>query len=123
MIKKDGFSYCFDEKKCEICKGKCCTGESGYIWINENEIKDLAKYLNLSFDEFKFKYLEKFGVRYSIKESIYKNGYKCTFFDEKKLNCSIYEHRPKQCRTFPFWEYFKKNYNELEKECIGVKQL
>ncbi len=45
------------------------------------------------------------------------------FFDEKKLNCSIYEHRPKQCRTFPFWEYFKKNYNELEKECIGVKQL
>ncbi|MDU7070418.1 YkgJ family cysteine cluster protein [Campylobacter ureolyticus] len=123
MIKKDGFSYCFDEKKCEICKGKCCTGESGYIWINENEIKDLAKYLNLSLDEFKFKYLEKFGVRYSIKESIYKNGYKCTFFDEKKLNCSIYEHRPKQCRTFPFWEYFKKNYNELEKECIGVKKL
>ncbi|AKT90839.1 putative protein, predicted Fe-S cluster-containing protein [Campylobacter ureolyticus RIGS 9880] len=123
MIKKDGFSYCFDEKKCEICKGKCCTGESGYIWINENEIKDLAKYLNLSLDEFKFKYLEKFGVKYSIKESIYKNGYKCTFFDEKKLNCSIYEHRPKQCRTFPFWEYFKKNYNELEKECIGVKKL
>ena len=123
MIKKDGFNYCFDEQKCESCQGQCCTGESGYIWIDENEIKALAKYLNLSFDEVKFKYLEKFGVRYSIKESVYKNGYKCAFFDEKNLNCSIYEYRPKQCRTFPFWEYFKKNYNELVKECIGVKQL
>ena len=42
------------------------------------------------------------------------------FFDEIKKNCSVYEARPNQCKSFPFWDYFKDNYEELEKECIGV---
>lgn len=123
MIKKDGFRYCFDENKCRVCKGKCCTGRSGYVWVDENEIKSLAKYLNLSLNEFKLKYLDKYADEYSLTEKTYKNGYKCVFFDEENLNCSIYECRPNQCKTFPFWEYFKKNFNELEMECIGVKPL
>lgn len=120
---KEGFYYTFDSSKCEKCKGKCCTGESGYIWINDDEISNLSKFLNLNKDEFKNRYLDKFGIRYSIKEAKYKNGFRCVFFDETKLNCSIYEYRPIQCKTFPFWDYFKKNYDELEKECIGVKPL
>jgi len=43
------------------------------------------------------------------------------FFDEAQRNCGIYELRPKQCRSFPFWEYFKTHTKELEEECIGVK--
>ncbi|NLK66490.1 MAG: YkgJ family cysteine cluster protein [Campylobacteraceae bacterium] len=103
--------------------GKCCTGESGYIWINYEEMTNLSKHLNISIDELKERYLDKFGARYSIKEAVYKDGFRCIFFDEEKLNCSIYECRPNQCRTFPFWDYFKKNYDELERECIGVKLL
>jgi Fe-S-cluster containining protein len=38
---------------------------------------------------------------------------------EKRL-CKIYNSRPKQCRTFPFWEDFKNNTKELIKECPGV---
>ncbi|CUU75212.1 Uncharacterised protein [Campylobacter hyointestinalis] len=30
--KKDGFKYGFDPSFCQICGGKCCTGESGYIY-------------------------------------------------------------------------------------------
>lgn len=123
FMTKEGFLYKFDPKKCEVCKGKCCTGESGYIWISEGEIESLSKFLKLQTDEFKSKYLDKFGLRYSIKEVNFDGGYACAFFDKTKHNCSIYDCRPRQCRTFPFWDYFKQNYDELERECIGVERL
>ncbi|ARR03753.1 putative Fe-S cluster-containing protein [Campylobacter vicugnae] len=122
MIKQDGFDYEFDPKKCDECGGKCCTGESGYIWIDESEIKILGEYLGYKPELIKEIFLEKFDNRYSIKEKPYQKGWACIFFDEKNKNCSIYEYRPKQCRSFPFWEHFKTNYKELEMECIGVKQ-
>ncbi|MBF0985426.1 MAG: YkgJ family cysteine cluster protein, partial [Campylobacter sp.] len=33
LLRQNGFSYEFDASECELCGGKCCTGESGYIWI------------------------------------------------------------------------------------------
>lgn len=123
MIRQDGFNYEFDSNKCDECGGKCCVGESGYIWINEDEIGALGEYLGYKPELIKEIFLEKFGNRYSIKEKPYKGGFACIFFDEKNKNCSIYEYRPNQCRSFPFWEHFKRNFKELERECIGVKQL
>ncbi len=123
LIRNSGFSYEFDSSKCDKCGGKCCVGESGYIWIDKDEIELLRKELELDFDEFSKKYLFKVGYRYSIKEKPYEDGVACLFFDEESKNCSIYKFRPKQCRTFPFWDYFKKNFNELERECIGVKSI
>ncbi len=123
MIRQDGFNYEFDSNKCDECGGKCCTGESGYIWISEDEIRSLGEYLGYKTELIKEIFLEKFGNRYSIKEKPYKGGLACIFFDEKNKNCSIYEYRPNQCRSFPFWEHFKRNFKELERECIGVKQL
>ena len=123
MIRQDGFNYEFDSSKCDECGGKCCVGESGYIWISEDEIRSLGEYLGYKTELFKEIFLEKFGNRYSIKEKLYKGGLACIFFDEKNKNCSIYEYRPNQCRSFPFWEHFKGNFKELERECIGVKQL
>ena len=123
MIRQDGFNYEFDSSKCDECGGKCCVGESGYIWISEDEIRSLGEYLGYKTELFKEIFLEKFGNRYSIKEKLYKGGLACIFFDEKNKNCSIYEYRPNQCRSFPFWEHFKGNFKDLERECIGVKQL
>ncbi|WP_096021812.1 YkgJ family cysteine cluster protein [Campylobacter lanienae] len=122
-MRQDGFNYEFDSNKCDECGGKCCTGESGYIWISEDEIRSLGEYLGYKTELIKEIFLEKFGNRYSIKEKPYKGGLACIFFDEKNKNCSIYEYRPNQCRSFPFWEHFKRNFKELERECIGVKQL
>lgn len=121
--KKDGFKYEFDPSFCQICGGKCCTGESGYIWISKDEISKIAAFFGMSDDEFKKIFCYNTHNRYSLKEKEYNNGYACIFFDETHKNCGIYELRPKQCLTFPFWDYFKKNFKELEKECIGVKQL
>ena len=117
IIKKDGFNYAFNSDACKSCEGNCCIGESGYIWVNNKEIKEIAKYLNMNEKDFKKKYLIKVENRYSIKEKPYKNGYACIFFEN---GCKIYSVRPAQCITFPFWDYFKDNMERLKKECSGI---
>ncbi|NDJ26857.1 zinc/iron-chelating domain-containing protein [Campylobacter sp. MIT 12-8780] len=120
MIYKQGFDFCFDEKACVACGGKCCVGESGNIFASFEELEAIRAFLGLEKAEFVKTYLRKVGLRYSFKECEFENGFACIFFDQKKKNCSIYELRPKQCRTFPFWDYFKKHKEELKNECIGI---
>ena len=118
IIKKDGFKFGFNPSACEECGGKCCKGESGYIWTNPLEMQKIANFLNISVDEFKKFYLIKVDYKFSIKEKQYEDGYACVFFNDGK--CSIYEVRPNQCRTFPFWDFFKTNISEVKKECPGI---
>jgi len=124
LIKKDGFNFAFDPKGCDSCNGNCCIGESGYIWINAQEIQSLALHLNLSVEDVKFRYLNKIGYKYSIKEiQLSQNNFACYFFNVEKKQCTVYEARPMQCRTFPFWDYFKENEEEVYKECPAIKNL
>lgn len=120
MIYNKDFAYCFDESKCSECGGKCCTGESGYIFLDDTELNKLAIFFKMQKEEFIKTYCIKIKNRYSLKEKSYLNGYACIFFNENEKNCGIYNLRPNQCKTFPFWEYFKKNIDEVRKECIGV---
>ena len=121
MITHKDYSFKFDENKCATCEGNCCIGESGYIWITMQEIDTLAQYLNITTQECFDKYLLKYGYKFSIKEKkISKNNFACVFFDLDKKQCSIYEARPTQCRTFPFWEHFKTNIDEVVQECPAI---
>ena len=121
IIKKEGFSFSFNPTACEECGGKCCTGESGYIWVTPIEMQKIANLLKISVDELKNNFLIKVGYKFSIKEKeLDKNNYACWFFDEKTFRCTIYEARPNQCRTFPFWDFFKNNVEVVKKECPGI---
>ena len=121
MIEQKGYSYKFDESVCASCDGNCCIGESGYIWITKNECIKLAELLDISLDKLGQKYLLKVGYKYSLREKqLSENNYACIFFDLEKKQCSVYDARPNQCRTFPFWEYFKENIEEVKKECPAV---
>jgi Fe-S-cluster containining protein len=91
---KDGLKF-----KCTGC-GDCCTGAPGYVWVNQAEIDALAERLGMESAKFEKKYVRSIGVRRSLVE--YKNG-DCVFFDTKTRKCSVYEQRPRQCRTWPFW--------------------
>ncbi len=118
---KEGYDYCFDPLQCASCGGHCCRGESGYIWVKPEEISRIATYLTLSVEDFATIYLKKVGHRYSLIEKLLsQNDHACIFFDETKEQCSIYDVRPLQCRTFPFWEQFKNNKNEVKLECPGI---
>ena len=120
-MRRDGYPFRFQSSACASCAGNCCIGESGYIWVNKAEIWALANHLNLSVSEFVGKYIEKVGNKYSINEiRVSEDNYICAFFDMEKRGCSVYEHRPLQCRTFPFWPRFKFYPKEVAKECPGI---
>ncbi|MBN2824393.1 MAG: YkgJ family cysteine cluster protein [Campylobacterales bacterium] len=122
LIFKEGYDFGFDANECAKCNGFCCRGESGYIWINYNEIQRLSEHLGLSVDELAIKYLKRVKHRYSIIEKrLGEHDYTCIFFDQIQNRCGIYEARPNQCRTFPFWEQFKNQKNEVKQECPGVR--
>ena len=124
LLTQEGFNYGFDAHECSNCSGDCCIGESGYIWINPSEIQKLSELLNISMDELKQKYLNKINYKYSIKEKkLAQDNYACAFFDLDLKQCSIYDARPSQCRTFPFWDYFKENEKEVYAECPAIKAI
>lgn len=113
---KEGLSF-----KCTGC-GKCCTGTPGVVWITEEEIHAVAKFLNLPVETVCKKHVRKLGDRFALMEQRPKQGeYDCTFLQGKQ--CSIYPVRPKQCKTFPWWEEnvsSKEAWEELAKDCEGV---
>jgi len=120
-MRSEGYPFSFDPSACERCNGACCRGESGYIWVKYDEMVDMAAFVNLPLEEFATIYVRKVGHRYSLREKkLGENDYACIFFDETKQRCGIYPVRPKQCRTFPFWETYKTNANEVKQECPGI---
>ncbi|MDH4064303.1 MAG: YkgJ family cysteine cluster protein [Acidobacteriota bacterium] len=87
---------------CTGC-GACCTIE-GHVWVDRRQIRRLARHLDLTVEAFGRKYLRRIGSRYSLTEvSLPGNAAKkaCVFWNGK---CTVYEARPTQCRTFPFWK-------------------
>jgi len=85
------------------------------------EGEKMAESLNMPFEEFKTKYMKKIWRQFVLKMP-YRGG--CIFFKNRK--CSIYEARPEQCRTFPYWPELKasyENWKEIEKYCEGAKKL
>lgn len=104
--------------KCTGC-GKCCTGTPGYVWINEEEMADMAAFLKISVGDFKKRYVRKVGSRYSLTEL--KRNYDCVFLKDGK--CQVYMARPIQCRTYPFWPQNLQSpdaWEETAKACEGI---
>jgi len=122
-MREKGFDFSFYPIACANCDGYCCTGESGNTWVNEQEILRIADFLGQDIKDFVSDYLVRIGKGFCIKEVKIEGSYYCLFFDEKNRRCSIYDIRPTQCRTFPFWEYFKDNPDEATKECPGVRRI
>jgi uncharacterized protein len=92
---KDGLKF-----QCTGC-GDCCTGAPGYVWVNNDDTKALAAEVGLEIAEFEARYVRQIGVRRSLNE--FENG-DCVFFDGKTRKCQVYAARPRQCRTWPFWD-------------------
>ena len=93
---KDGLRF-----KCTQC-GNCCTGAPGYVWVNQAEIEGIAAEVGeTDVEAFEDMYVRKIGIRRSLRE--FPNG-DCVFFDNEKRTCTVYNARPRQCRTWPFWD-------------------
>jgi uncharacterized protein len=105
---------------CTQC-GKCCTGSPGYVWVTEEEIEAISNRLNLTPKEVVIRYTRRVGHRLSLVER--KSDYSCIFLKDNQ--CSLYDARPLQCRTYPFWPSIMKSKESWEKEkefCEGMRE-
>ena len=110
---KDGIKF-----ECQG-SGKCCItrGKYGYVYVSFKDRKRLAAYLGISANAFTSIYTKKTDGQYHIK-NVDKD---CFFY--RKNRCTVYDARPWQCRTWPFWP---ENMNrtvweeEVASYCPGV---
>ena len=120
MDNQNNFPYHFDSKACKTCGGKCCRGLEGYIWISMEELEKMAGTRKMDLALFSKQYVRQVQGKLSLQERIINGEHFCCFFDLIDCRCIIYQSRPKQCRTFPFWDQFKKDPQKLFEECPGV---
>jgi len=108
---------------CTGC-GKCCTGDPArhYVEVSRAEQKRIYTRLGLAPALFRRRYLETAaddseGIR------LLENG-RCPFLNDRE-QCDIYDIRPNQCMTYPFWPELVADPSQwtLEKQrCEGIDQ-
>ncbi|MEM1422903.1 MAG: YkgJ family cysteine cluster protein, partial [Planctomycetota bacterium] len=112
--------------ECTAC-GACCSGPAGYVSYSEAEGEALASRFGMTVDDFERAFTHETPAGRSIREVETEHGYDCVFLDRETLPgkavCSVYEDRPLQCRTFPWWpEHVRSNaaWDRLARGCEGV---
>ena len=103
---------------CQQC-GECCWDEGEYteVYVNREDISEMAAYLDLYPHEFYKKYVKK-SDGFDVLRS---RGGACIML--KRSRCRVYPVRPRQCRTWPFWAQNLHRhvwYGEVKKRCPGV---
>jgi Fe-S-cluster containining protein len=87
--------------------GNCCSGTPGYVLLTEDEADAIAGAIGVPPDEFRARYTHEMEFGRSLNEHRTEYGFDCVFLDREKIPgkavCGIYEHRPTQCKTWPFW--------------------
>lgn len=114
---KDGLRF-----QCARC-GDCCSGYSGTIRVSDEDITTLSRRLGIPEADFRETYTRPLvGGGLSLIEK--PNNYDCIFFD-KERGCTVYDDRPRQCRSWPFWRsvvYSPKRWAEVARRCPGIDQ-
>ena len=72
-------------------------GAYGYVYLTLADRRRMARVLGLSTREFTSKHCEKTDGLFHLKGP----DRDCQFLEGKR--CGVYEGRPAQCRTWPFW--------------------
>lgn len=106
--------------ECTRC-GNCCTGAPGYVWVDDEEVAKLAAMRGEPLREFTEVYTYKARGKRTLRE---KSNGDCIFFEAGR-GCTVYSARPKQCRTWPFWESIVKSPEEWQstaESCPGMNQ-
>ena len=103
---------------CTGC-GACCMG-AGRVWVSLEDLESLSQYLGLDVAECVHQYVERVSGRWALKENSQKG--QCVFLNEQN-QCKVYEGRPHQCRSFPWWPTVLESterWAETARTCEGI---
>jgi Fe-S-cluster containining protein len=109
---------------CTQC-GNCCTGAPGHTWVSEEEIDALSRRLGLDRASFLRTYTRPVwrGGKQLV-SLIEKKNNDCIFW-AKGVGCTVYEDRPRQCRTWPFWRPIieeREDWDAAARGCPGMNR-
>lgn len=98
--------------------GRCCVsrGSVGYVYLTLADRRRLARHFQIPTREFTRRYCSKTDGHFHLNDT---DG-PCQFLDGTQ--CSVYEARPTQCRTWPFWpeNMRPKVWSQVAAFCPGV---
>lgn len=96
-----------------------CCAIPGHVFVHESEIREMANYFSMTVEDFTQARLRHYnGDVYMFNFPDY---LPCIYLTE--TGCSIYQVRPIQCRTYPFWPENLSNafvWKNQKKMCPGI---
>ena len=104
--------------KCTGC-GACCTGSSGAVYVSKADVERLATHLRLPVGTFVRRYTRMSKGRRVLIDSTGSGD--CIFLRNRA--CSVYDARPTQCRTYPWWlrnMRDRQSWDEAAASCEGI---
>jgi len=105
---------------CTSC-GHCCRHEPGYVFLSEADVDRAAAGADVSTERFVEQYCRSVDLGLATRLSLLeKPNHDCVFWNG---GCSIYLHRPLQCRTYPFWPAIlasKEDWDREARDCPGM---
>jgi Fe-S-cluster containining protein len=90
------------------------------VWVTEEEVTAIAEKLGMRREKVMELYVRRVWRRYSLKEKA--NG-DCVMLEGGR--CAVYDVRPTQCVTFPFWREnlrTRNDWEELSQHCPGINR-
>jgi hypothetical protein len=103
--------------ECTRCGG-CCRG-AGNVWVGEDEIERLASVREMTDGQFRRAYTRPARRGTTLRQ---KRNNDCVFWNSD-TGCEVYDARPKQCRSYPFWQgivHSKENWDTEAGACPGI---
>jgi len=107
--------------ECTRCSS-CCRYEPGFVFLSSNDLASLIKHSGLAFRVFIDTFIRIVDVgtgnALSLKETSEND---CILWGSQ--GCSLYEARPEQCSTYPFWQGIletQENWNRESTSCPGI---
>lgn len=90
------------------------------MWVDDEEVQAIADFLDRPVGEIRLMHTR--PVRNKVSLTEFANG-DCTFFDPQTRGCRIYPVRPKQCRSWPFWNSnlsSEESWKSIQGDCPGA---
>ncbi|MCH2171618.1 YkgJ family cysteine cluster protein [Myxococcota bacterium] len=113
---RDGLKF-----RCTRC-GNCCTGSPGSVLVSDDEIEALADHLELPPETFRERYTRR--LRSGDVSLTEKPSRDCVFY-ARGHGCTVHSQRPRQCRTWPFWNslvHSRERWDEESRSCPGMNR-
>ncbi|MEI6388984.1 MAG: YkgJ family cysteine cluster protein [Spirochaetota bacterium] len=108
---------------CARCSS-CCTGEPGHVFLSSSDLRRLSAVFGLPEQAFFERYcrLIDLGDCHAVSLTE-RSDNACEFWGDE--GCTVYEARPVQCSTYPFWSTIlasKESWNDEAGNCPGMRE-